>query len=43
MNTGAMPPYLQVGDKVIPGVKYVAAGLATMSDFAVFGWSYVHP
>lgn len=28
---------------VIPGVKYVTAGLAAMSDFEALGWSYVQP
>lgn len=28
---------------VIPGVKYVSAGLAAMSDFEALGWSYVQP
>ncbi len=28
---------------VIPGVKYVTAGLSAMSDFEALGWSYVQP
>ena len=28
---------------VIPGVKYVTAGLAAISDFEALGWSYLQP
>ena len=28
---------------VIPGVKYVTAGLSALSDFEALGWSYVAP
>lgn len=38
--------FLQEGNVaagVIPGVKYVTAGLAAMSDFEALGWSYVQP
>jgi intracellular sulfur oxidation DsrE/DsrF family protein len=42
MNAGFITPGNAAAD-VIPGVKYVTAGLSAMSDFEALGWSSVAP